>query len=69
MEEDSFKFEIKVEVELKDGRLNTRICAPDEELSELAKQVMAAYMMVICKAIAERKPFGKGEAKIWEEEE
>ena len=34
MDEDSFKFEIKVEVELKDGRLNTRIYAPDEELSK-----------------------------------
>ena len=67
--EDSFKFEVKVEVELKDGRLNTRICAPDEELSELAKQVMAAYMMVICNAIAERKPFGKGDAEIGEVEE
>ena len=36
MDEDSFKFEIKVEVELKDGRLNTRICASDEELSDTA---------------------------------
>lgn len=69
MGEDSFKFEIKVEVELKDGRLNTRICASDEELSDTAKQVMVAYMAVICKAIAERKPFGKGEAEIEEVEE
>lgn len=67
--EDSFKFEIKVEVELKDGRLNTRICASDEELSDMAKQVMAAYMMVIARAIAEQKPFGKGEAEIGEVEE
>lgn len=69
MDENSFKFEIKVEVELKDGRLNTRICAPDEELSELAKQVMAAYMMVIARAVAERKPFGSGEAEIEDIEE
>lgn len=69
MEEDSFKFEIKVEVELKGGRLNTRICAPDEELSELANQVMAAYMMVIARAVAERKPFGNGEAEIEEVDE
>ena len=69
MDENSFKFEIKVEVELKDGRLNTRICAPDEELSELAKQVMAAYMMVIARAVAEQKPFGKGEAEIEDIEE
>ncbi len=69
MDEDSFKFEIKVEVELKDGRLNTRICASDEELSDTAKQVQRAYMMVIGHAIVERKPFGKGEAKIWEVKE
>ena len=69
MDEDSFKFDIKVEVELKDGRLNTRICASDEELSDTAKQVMAAYMMVIARAIAEQKPFGKGEAEIEEVEE
>lgn len=67
--EDSFKFDIKVEVELKDGRLNTRICASDEELSDMAKQVMAAYMMVIARAVAERKPFGKGEAEIGEVDE
>lgn len=69
MEDDSFKFEIKVEVELKDGRLNTRICASEEELSEVAYQVQLAYMTVICKAIAERKPFGSGEAEIGEVEE
>lgn len=69
MDKDSFKFEIKVEVELKDGCLNTRIYAPDEELSDTAKQVQRAYMMVIGHAIVERKPFGTGEAKIWEEEE
>ena len=69
MDEDSFKFEIKVEVELKDGRLNTRICASDDELSDTAKQVQFAYMAVICKAIAERKPFGKGEADVEEVEE
>lgn len=69
MEDDSFKFELKVEVELKDGRLNTRICASEEALSDTAKQVMAAYMMVIARAIAERKPFGKGEAEIGEVEE
>ncbi len=69
MDENSFKFEIKVEVELKDGRLNTRICASDEELSDTAKQVMVAYMAVIARAIAERKPFGKGEAEIEEVEE
>ena len=69
MDEDSFKFEIKVEVELKDGHLNTRIYAPDEELSKEAYQVQRAYMMVIGHAIVERKPFGKGEARIWEEEE
>ena len=68
MDEDSFKFDIKVEVELKDGRLNTRICASDEELSDMAKQVMGAYMMVIARAVAERKPFGKGEAEIEEME-
>ena len=69
MEDDSLKFAIRVEVELKDGRLNTRICAPDEALSDTAKQVVAAYMMVICKAIAERKPFGSGDAEIGEVEE
>jgi hypothetical protein len=69
MEEKSFTFDIKVEVELKDGRLNTRICASDEELSDTAKQVMGAYMMVIAHAIAERKPFGSGEAEIGEVEE
>ena len=69
MDEDSFKFEIKVEVELKDGRLNTRICASDEELSKEASQVQRAYMMVIGHAIVERKPFGKGEAVLEEVEE
>ena len=51
MDEDSFKFEIKVEVELKDGHLNTRIYAPDEELY----QVQRAYMMVIGQATRERR--------------
>lgn len=69
MDEDSFKFEIKVEVELKDGRLNTRIYASEEELSEDAYQVQLAYMMVISSAIAERKPFGSGEADVEEVEE
>ena len=69
MDEDSFKFEIKVEVELKDGRLNTRICASDEKLSKVASQVQRAYMMVIGHAIVEQKPFGSGEAELWEEEE
>jgi hypothetical protein len=69
MDEDSFKFAIKVEVELKDGRLNTRIGASDEELSDTAKQVIAAYMMVIARVIVEQKPFGKGEAEIEEVEE
>ena len=69
MDENSFKFEIKVEVELKEGRLNTRICASDEELSDMAKQVMVAYMTVIARTIAERKPFGKGEAEIEDVEE
>lgn len=69
MEGDSFKFSIKVEVELKDGRLNTRICASDEELSKEASQVQRAYMMVIGHAIVERKPFGKGEAVLEEVEE
>jgi hypothetical protein len=69
MEDNSFKFEFKIEVELKEGRLNTRICASDEELSDTAKQVMVAYMAVICNAIAERKPFGKGDAEIEEVEE
>ena len=69
MDEDSFKFEIKVEVELKDGRLNTRIYAPDEELSKEASQVQRAYMMVIGHAIVERKPFGSGEAVLEEVEE
>ena len=69
MDEDSFKFAIKVEVELKDGHLNTRICASDEELSEVAYQVQVAYMAVICNAIAERKPFGSGETVLEEVEE
>ena len=69
MDENSFKFEIKVEVELKEGRLNTRICASDEELSKEASQVQRAYMMVIGHAIVEQKPFGSGEAELWEEEE
>lgn len=55
MDEDSFKFEIKVEVELKDGHLNTRIYAPDEELSKEAYQVQRAYMMVIGQATRERR--------------
>jgi hypothetical protein len=69
MDEDSFKFDIKVEVELKDGRLNTRVCASEEDLPEVAYQVQLAYIMVISSAIASRKPFGKGEVDIKEVEE
>lgn len=69
MDEDSFKFDIKVEVELKDGRLNTRVCASEEDLPEVAYQVQLAYIMVISSAIASRKPFGKGEAETEEVEE